>query len=75
MFVSQGVVLQTAGRSGRERNHQHHLRTPQERTGRLQQGDSDLLEFGGRPRRNHRAGQLDRSGTPQGQDRGGEDKV
>ena len=42
---------------------------------RLQQGDSDLLEFGGRPRRNHRAGQLDRSGTPQGQDRGGEDKV
>ena len=44
--------------------------------GSLQQGDSGLLQFGGRPRRDHRAGQLDRGSAPRkDQDRKGESEV
>ena len=46
------------------------------KSGSLQQGDPGLFQFGRRPRRDHRAGQLDRGAAPRkGQDRKGESEV
>ena len=70
------VVLEASRGAGRFGGDPHHLRTPQERAGSLQQGDPGLFQFGRRPRRDHRAGQLDRGAAPRkGQDRKGESEV
>ena len=60
VLVPQGVVPQTSRTARRTGRDPHHLRTPQERTGRVQQGDPGLFELRGRTRCHHRAGQFDR---------------
>ena len=75
VLVPQGVVPQTSRTARRTGRDPHHLRTPQERTGRVQQGDPGLFELRGRTRCHHRAGQFDRHPAAQDKDRQSESEI